>query len=163
MNNVIRILIASIYLVTAMMPLSAHAADKIKSSMHAYRVETVKGKETLKAAKEAQPGDTLEYRVTYANTTKEALNALSVVVPIPENTGYLKKTAVASVPTVFEVSLDGGSKWETEPVKRLRKNAAGKMVETIVPESEYTHLRWMAKTALGPKAVQKFSYRIQVD
>ena len=140
----------------------ANAAEKIRSQMDAFLVSTNNGKETLKQATTAEPGSILEYQLSYTNTTRESLSALNVAVPVPVNTRYLGKTAATRVPNTFAVSLDGGKTFEAEPVKRLRKNNEGKMVEVIVPPSEYTHLRWAVKRPLKGGEKQQFSYRIQV-
>ncbi len=161
MNSFVRLSISALLMVAAVVP-AAWSAETVRSQMNAYLVTQNNGKESLKPATTAEPGDTLEYQLAYTNTSAQAVSALNVVVPVPANTQYLDKTAATRVPSRFEVSLDGGKFWESEPVKRLRKDKDGSMVEMIVPPSEYTHLRWQVERPLGGGEVQQFSYRIQV-
>ena len=62
----------------------------------------------------------------------------------------------------ISISRDGGKVFEKEPVVRTKKEN-GKVVEYIVPETEYTNVRWEAKQKLKPKKTQLFKYRVQVN
>ncbi len=137
-------------------------ASLLDSRMDAYKVETSKGKETLHPATVAEPGNVLEYKLTYTSKADKPLAVQHISVPVPQNTHYLPNSAYTSVASQFQVSIDGGKHWESEPVKRMRKGKDGKLEEVTIPESEYTHLRWQEKNDIGPGAVQTFHYRVKV-
>ncbi|WP_422447751.1 MULTISPECIES: hypothetical protein [unclassified Endozoicomonas] len=161
MNRMISVFMAVVLAASFMMS-TAQAAEKVRSQMLAYVVTSENGKETLKKAATAEPGNVLEYQLAYTNTSAEAMSGLNVAVPVPANTRYLDKTAITVVPSRFEVSIDGGKTWEGEPVKRLRKDNNGQLKEVVIPATEYTNLRWLVQRPLKGGEVQQFTYRIQV-
>jgi len=139
-------------------------AGPLESKMTAYLVKTDKyGKEHLKQTDSAAPGETIEYLLTYHNTGKTKLSALSVNGPIPPNTNFIQGSNVTQVPHKFKVSIDHGKSWDTEPVRRKRKNKDGKEVWVIIPPSEYTNVQWMAKNPIGPGEIQTYRYRITIE
>ena len=95
--------------------------------------------------------------ISYKNTGSAALNDLVVTGPIPSATQYQANTAIAPVDAAFEVSVDGGKTYESEPVTRTVK---GKKV--IIPASQYTHVRWIPNVSLAANSEQVYSYRVQV-
>ncbi len=137
-------------------------ASLLESKMDAFVVENAKGNESLRPTSVAEPGNVLEYQLTYTSKAKKPLAMQYISVPVPQNTLYIQNSAYTSVTSDFQVSLDGGKNWESEPVKRLRKDENGKLKEVIVPTSEYTHLRWHEKSDIAPGAIQKFHYRVKV-
>ncbi len=159
MHRIVSLFMA-VVLAAAVVP--AHADQKVRSQMLAYVVTSDNGVETLKEASTAEPGNTLEYQLAYTNTSAEAVSGLTVSVPVPTNTRYQALSAKTGIPSNFEVSIDGGKSWESEPVKRLRKDKSGQLQEVIVPVEEYTNLRWLVKRPLKGGEVQQFKYRIQV-
>ncbi|KPA10032.1 secreted protein containing DUF11 [Candidatus Magnetomorum sp. HK-1] len=139
-------------------------AGPLESTMSAYIVvKDEKGKETLKKTDEAAPGETIEYLLSYRNTSKTPLSALTVNGPIPPNTSFIQGSNSTTIPHTFKVSIDHGKLWENEPVKRKQKNKQGKEVLVVIPPSEYTNVQWKAKKDIGPGETQNYRYRIIID
>lgn len=136
----------------------------LKSAMAAFLITLDKeGNEVSSPTEEAEPGQVIEYRMAHTNIGKGPLRDLVIVGPVPSNTTYLAGTNKTKVAHEFTVSIDGGATWDKEPVKRMRRNEKGEEVEVIIPPSEYTHARWVVKSALAKGKQFEFSYRVQVD
>ena len=136
----------------------------LESTMEAFVVSTDKdGKEVSSPAKEVAPGQTVEYRLIYKNTSKKPLNDIAVTGPVPNTTDYIANTANTKAETSFQVSIDGGKTFESEPVKRTVLDEKGKKVEKIIPASEYSHVRWIMKKPLEAGESQTFAYRSLVN
>lgn len=136
------------------------AKAPLQNTMTAYVVSMDKaGKEILNPATEVEPGQTVEYQLTYENTGANPLQDIIVTGPVPRVTAYIGKSAFTQAKANLQVSIDGAKTFENEPVKRLVKDATGKKVEKIIPPSAYTHLRWSMKEPLKAGEVQNFAYR----
>ena len=136
----------------------------LKTTMSSFLVTVdAKGKETITATKEAEPGQVIQYAIGATNTSKAPLRGLSVNGPIPASTSYQAKSNTAQTAHKFLVSIDGGTSWDKEPVIRKRKDKDGKIKEVVIGAEEYTHTRWVVKSALGPKKKLEFTYRVKVD
>ncbi|MCK5727355.1 MAG: DUF11 domain-containing protein [Thiotrichaceae bacterium] len=136
----------------------------LTSDMKAFVVHTnAKGQERLSAVKTAEPGETLQYQLTYKNNSKQSLTGLIVTGPIPANTHFIGKSTHTRVNASLLVSIDGGGKFEQEPVKRLRKMPNGKEKMVIIPAEKYTHVRWKANSELSAGKKQTFNYRVRVN
>lgn len=137
-------------------------AGLLDSSMAVYQVHVQDGQTRLQPATTSEPGQVLEYQLTYTSQAKTPLRIDQISVPVPANTRYIPDSSRTDVVSRFQVSIDGGKRWDSEPVKRQRKGKDGKIQEVIVPVSEYTHLRWQEKNPIKPGEVQTFSYRVKV-
>jgi uncharacterized repeat protein (TIGR01451 family) len=136
----------------------------LSSDMKAFVVNVdSKGHEVLRAAKQAEPGQTIQYQLTYANHGKKSLKGLVVTGPIPSHTHYLANTAKTKVNSARLVSIDGGKTFEKEPVKRQQKMANGKVKTVVIPASKYTHIRWTANSPLNASGKQVYTYRVKVN
>ena len=136
----------------------AKESGPLQINMKSYAISTnAEGKEVATETAEADPKQVLEFRAVYKNTGNDALKDLVVTGPIPSATQYQANTAVAPVDAKFEVSVDGGKTYESEPVTRSVK---GKKV--IIPASQYTHVRWIPNVSLAANSEQVYSYRVQV-
>jgi uncharacterized repeat protein (TIGR01451 family) len=132
--------------------------------MSAYLVINDKnGKEDLKKTDSAAPGETIEYVLTYHNTGKQPLSALAVNGPIPSNTKFIQGSNATKVPHEFNVSIDHGKTWDSEPVRRKQKDKDGKEMWVIIPPSRYTNVQWTAKNPINPGETQTFRYRITIE
>lgn len=152
----------------AMASVASVAANKaqspLSSEMKAFVVKQVaNGKEKLTTVKSAEPGQTIQYQLTYKNKGKSALKGLTVTGPVPANTHFLPKSAHTKVKSELLVSIDGGKTYEKEPVKRLKKMPDGSKKRVIIPAEKYTHIRWKTKSALTSGGKQVFSYRVKVN
>lgn len=135
-------------------------ASPLKNSMAAYLVTLdQQGKEILETASEVEPGQTVEYAINYENAGDSVLNDIVVTGPVPSFTSYIAQSAYTAANASLQVSIDGGKKFESEPVKRMVTDASGKTVEKIIPPSQYTHVRWSMKQPLTAGESQQFAYR----
>ncbi len=146
---------------------TAVAANKskapISSEMKAFVVETdAKGHEKL-LSKQAEPGQTIQYQLTYKNQSQGAIKGLTVTGPIPANTHFLAKSTTTAVKSELVVSIDGGKTYEKEPVKRMKKMSDGTKKLVVIPANKYTHVRWKTKSALKSGAKQTFNYRVKIN
>jgi uncharacterized repeat protein (TIGR01451 family) len=136
----------------------AKETGPLQINMKSYAISSnAEGKEVATETTEVDPKQVLEFRAIYKNTGSAALNDLVVTGPIPSATQYQANTAIAPVDAAFEVSVDGGKTYESEPVTRTVK---GKKV--IIPASQYTHVRWIPNVSLAANSEQVYSYRVQV-
>ncbi len=143
---------------------ASKAQSPLSSEMKAFVVQKdASGHEKLQAAKSAEPGQTIQYQLTYKNNGKSALKALTVTGPVPANTHFLAKSMNTKVSSNRVVSIDGGKTYEKEPVKRMKKMADGSKKMVVVPAGKYTHVRWKAKNGLKSGGKQVFSYRVTVN
>ena len=121
---------------------SAFAAPSdVEVTLKAFQVVT-NGKDAktvqLVPTTRAQPGDTIEYQVTYRNGGTTPARQTKAVLPVPEGgMAYLPDTAL---PATVEASLDGKT-YAPVPLKRevVRE---GKKITEVVPATEYRFLRW---------------------
>lgn len=121
------------------------AAEKatVTASLVVFRVvRDAEGKEQLEAVEEARPGDLLEYQLTYANPTRQAVKGLQATLPLPEGLAYQARSAE---PGAVQASLDG-EKFAAVPLRRQVKGQDGKVRTEEVPTSEYRALRWRLAT-----------------
>jgi len=118
--------------------LSLAAQAEVKVEMKAEKVSMQDGKEVMSPAKQAAPGDIVQYTAVYKNTDKASATQVFATVPVPAGTEYVAGTAV---PAGAQASTDG-TNFSPIPLKRTVKNSEGKLVEQDVPFSEYRALRW---------------------
>jgi len=151
--------------VSAGVMFNATAKDKptLVSNMQAYLVKmNAEGKEYRQPAQQTEPGQVLEYNLTYTNQMKKPLSGLVVSGPIPANTMYVGQSAKTGVPADLLVSIDGGATFEAEPVRRQERMPNGQMKTVIVPAEKYTNLRWNVKQPISGLGKQLYSYRVKV-
>ena len=136
-------LLLTAILCVAALPSTATAADAggdVQVALTAQRVVLDRnGKETLTEAREARPGDVLEYRAVYRNQGKQAVRNVLAVLPVPLNS--LSYIPASANPQRVWASLDG-RKFELAPLLRTVTLADGKREIRPVPVSEYRYLRW---------------------
>jgi uncharacterized repeat protein (TIGR01451 family) len=139
------------------------ADGPLSIQMKTYLVAEKDGQEVITATEQASPGDIIEYRLIYTNEAEQPLTDLQITGPIPDNTAYLKGSAATDVDADFAVSIDDGSSFESEPVKRTQTGTNGQLQNVIVPPSDYTQLRWMPENGIQPGQEQEYRYRVKVQ
>jgi uncharacterized repeat protein (TIGR01451 family) len=112
------------------------------------RVVVEAGKEKLVEAEVLKPGDVIEYRAVYTNTSKETVRDLMATLPVPEGLEYVARSARASdgVPAVQAATRDG--KYGAEP---LMVTEGAKKVP--VPLALYRALRWQVSAMAAGRSV----------
>jgi uncharacterized repeat protein (TIGR01451 family) len=109
-------------------------------ALTAFLVKTdAQGKEVLEPAQAAQPGDTIEYRLSYRNATEEAVTGLNLDLPIPEGTTWVQGSAEPNQPQARTAAGDG---YAPIPLMRVVKDSNGQEKSVPVPIQEYRSLRW---------------------
>jgi uncharacterized repeat protein (TIGR01451 family) len=144
---------------------SAGKQEPMLSSQMKASVVTInaEGKESMRVMKQAAPGQTIQYDLTYANNSDKSFKGLVVTGPVPAHTHYLANTATTGVSAMRLVSIDGGKTFEKEPVKREKKMADGRVKTVVISASKYTHIRWKASDTLVSKGQQQYTYRVKVN
>lgn len=133
------------------------AAAPLESVLVARKVMLEGGRENLVDARDARPGDLIEYVVTYRNTGAGAIRDLAATLPIPKDTVLL---AGSPRPDGVRASVDGKA-FATLPLKRRVTQADGRQVEEAVPLAEIRALRWAAPE-LAPGQSLAFAARVRV-
>ncbi|HVE88938.1 MAG TPA: hypothetical protein VNA44_04495 [Burkholderiaceae bacterium] len=105
------------------------------------------GKERLESAATVKPGEVIEYRAAYLNKAKDAARSFEATLPVPSGLEYVPGTVT---PAGALASTDN-VKFEPIPLKRMVKQADGRMVEREVPATEYRALRWKLGSLEGGK------------
>jgi len=131
-------------------------AGPLESRLEARKVVVEAGTERLADARDAKPGDVIEYAATYRNTGREAIRELNATLPIPRETELLAGTAR---PAPSTASLDGAA-FAPLPLKRT-VTREGKAVVVEVPVTEYRALRWRVPQ-LPPGQSLTFTARVRV-
>ena len=114
-------------------------ANDVVVTLKAQKVERTRdGKEVLRVADRAMPGEVIQYDALYRNQGKKGVRNLQPTLPIPSGLEYLPDSAK---PAPSKASLDGKN---FAPVPLMRHVALpdGKTKEEPVPPSEYRALRW---------------------
>lgn len=106
-------------------------------------------KATLMEVTATSPGDTLVYRIEYANLGDEAAKKPRIVDPIPPGTALLPGNWSADG-TDLTVSADGGETFESYPIRRQVTLADGTRVQKEIDHELYTHLQWAVREPLLP-------------
>ncbi len=96
------------------------------------------GREILKAADRATPGEVIQYDALYRNQGQQNIRELEPTLPIPSGLEYLPDTAK---PAPTKASLDGKT-FATIPLMRQVTLPGGRVIERPVPHTEYRALRW---------------------
>lgn len=136
---------------------TAATEGAVRVKLTQVRVETqADGKEKLVDVQSVKPGDVVEYRAVYTNTSKEAVRDLVASLPMPDGLEYVAKSARGSdgLPVPQVSTRDG--KTGTEP---LMVTEGGKKV--AVPYAQYRVLRWRVGT-MAPGGSVTVSARARV-
>ncbi|CAA0091488.1 Uncharacterised protein [BD1-7 clade bacterium] len=141
---------------------SVFAADPLSSTLDVFVVDDKGEKGALLEKDSVEPGQVLEYQLTYTNNTEKPLQITAATGLIPENTAYVTGSAEGQVVAEFLVSIDKGTNYESEPVKRTR-TVGGKTETYIVPVSEYTNVRWVKPEPIEAGKSQIYQYRVKVN
>ena len=161
-------LVYTAVLSAAIASVAAIAANQKKQpvslAMNAFVVQQDnKGREILKPAKKAEPGQKIEYQLVYANSSKSAMRAGAITGPIPAETHYIANSSNTRIQSKLLVSIDAGKSFEQEPVTRQKKMPNGKMKTVVIPAEKYTHVRWKPVKGLGAGEQQRYHFRVQVN
>lgn len=133
-------------------PASAQTAPKnpVAISLTAQKVtKDAEGKEQLKPADRALPGEVVQYDALYKNTSSAGVKNLAPTLPIPTGLEFLPET-VSPMPAF--ASVDGRT-FAPFPLVRKVTKPDGTIEEQAVPASEYRALRWATGDLEAGKSV----------
>ena len=160
--KVMRGLIALLFWTVLPIGTTAFAADTqaVDVRLQAFQVVAQdKGGEKLVPATEANPGDTIEYQVTYQNNGKSAAKAVAATLPVPE--GAMVYLDGSAAPKAVQASLDG-KRFSPLPLTREVMRNGRRTVEPVPPE-QYRFLRWeLGDLAPGKAATVTSRMRVGV-
>ncbi len=137
--------------------------EPLQSQMDVYVIETDRnGEELARPAREVEPGQVLEYRITYRNVSSKPLKKLVVTGPVPAATEFVPGSPRTRVAAELQASIDQGKSYATPPLYRWVMTPEGRRVREEVPPQEYTHVRWQAQGMFPGFGVQEYRYRVRV-
>jgi uncharacterized repeat protein (TIGR01451 family) len=111
----------------------------IEIDLTAFKVvRDANGKEQFVDAKRARPGDVIEYRAVYANTSSKGVKNLQANLPIPKETALL----LDSVTPQSALASSDGKSFAPPPLLRAVKLPDGKTQMRPIPAGSYRMLRW---------------------
>lgn len=113
-------------------------AIELKSEKITTVVQQGKSEERREAAKAIKPGDIIEYRANYKNTSAKELRGVQAVLPVPSGMTIDLNSAK---PLPVQASSDGRQFYPV-PLTRQVRAADGQLKTVNVPLSEYRALRW---------------------
>ena len=144
-------------LTAAAMLLSLNSWAEVKVVLTATKIVQVNGAEQRQPGEKAKPGDVIEYVADYKNIEKSAVSSVKATLPVPSGMEYIPETAV---PNQVMATTDDVN-YASVPLKRDVKRADGKIIQELVPYSEYRSLRWdLGEIAAG--AVKSVKARMKV-
>jgi uncharacterized repeat protein (TIGR01451 family) len=130
------------------------ADDNVTVALHAFKVSGQK----LIPTTEAQPGDTLEYQVTYRNAGATPARNVMATLPVPD--GGMHYVANSAAPARVLASLDG-KQYAPVPLTRTVVRNNQQQTETV-PVAEYRFLRWQLGD-IAPGSSVQVSSRMRLE
>ena len=118
---------------------SEDAQQPIQVHLTVHKVQRVNGKEVLKDAVQAEPGETLEYRAVYSNTGSVAVSGVLATLPIPPGAVYIAQSAK---PTKVMAHTKDGDAFAAVPLQHQIVAADGNSKSVDVPYADYRGLQW---------------------
>jgi uncharacterized repeat protein (TIGR01451 family) len=144
----------------------AWAAAKLELTVVQLKevIEKKDGAQTVRLvpATGAQPGDVVQYVITYANRGDSVARDAVIDDPIPKGTTYLAATAAGEGAEIV-FSSDGGRSYA--PAVKLTyevKLPNGAVEKRLATPSDYTHVRWTLKS-VPPGAAGTVSFKVKVN
>ncbi len=137
---------------------AAWSAAAVTSRLEVRQVVTTQGREMLRSAAAARPGDLLQYRAVYRNGGDTAAIHLLARLPIPAGT-TLRIDSIQ--PAGAEASTDG-THFAPLPLMRTTTGTDGRPHQEPVPAADIRALRWDLGT-LAPNASKSVELRVRIN
>jgi len=133
---------------------------ELKVALTANKIVVVNGKEQKESSDKAKPGEVIEYIAEYRNAGNATVTNVIATLPVPAGTEFVPETAQ---PQQLMASTDEHN-FAPVPLKRMAAGPDGKMVEQLVPYSEYRSLRWnLGKLQGGESKSVKARVKVKVS
>lgn len=157
-----RFVLATMLALGAALAFAQDAAENpVEVRLEIFLVSEVQGKEQLRPATSARPGQVVEYRLTALNRSEETLpsGTVEIIGPIPPRTAYVANSAKPSSERILtEYSADGGETFSEEPVL-----VGDEDDRRVVEPENYDAVRWMLLIPMEPGQEESFFYRVTVE
>jgi len=127
-------------------------------SIAEIEAKSATGAVKLVPADRVVPGDRVIYTLEVRNTGETAVDAPSVIYPVPEHLRYVADSAVGPGAAV-SYSVDGGRSFES--AENLKVPAPDGRLRPAVA-ADYTDIRWQLKNSLQPHSVAFVRFRALV-
>lgn len=163
-NNplLMRALMILLFWATVLAGTKVFAADAqaVDVRLQSFQVVTQdKGGDKLVPALEANPGDTIEYQVTYQNLGKSTAKGVTATLPVPD--GAMVYLDGSAAPKAVQASLDGKQFSPLPLTREVMRN--GRLTVEPVPPEQYRFLRWdLGDLAPGKAATVTSRMRVAV-
>ena len=126
-------------LLGAALPAGAQNKGDVAISLVAQKVSVgADGKEVLRPADRAFPGEVVQYDAHYHNEAQKPVGALQPTLPIPRGLEYIPDSAK---PAPSQASVDGKT-FAALPLTRRVTRPDGSFKDEPIPAAEYRALRW---------------------
>jgi uncharacterized repeat protein (TIGR01451 family) len=142
---------------------AAPAASPLASELQAFLVvpATDTAPETLRPVEKVEPGQIVEYKLTYTNRSDAPLRTIGIDGPVPAEVVFVADSARQPEGQPVLYSVDGGITFSAPPVKYKKQLADGSIVDAIATPDQYNRLRWVVPV-LAPGASIELVYRVRV-
>lgn len=131
--------------------------------IEAYRVVmNDEGEEHLLPADKVRPNDTIEYKLTYNNTSTTSLQNIVITDPVPSEAAYIAESADLLHEGKIQFSIDGGATYHFWPIKIPVETADGIEGWKNADPDQVTHIRWTFNKTIEPNQALVVTYRVSV-
>ena len=131
---------------------NAQNDEPVSSELKVFKITIdASGDEMALEVSETQPGDTLEYRLTYTNNTAEAISNLVPTLPIPEGMQFIPNSASPEINKASTSMLEND--FAPIPLTRTVMTDDGEQITKEISESEYRRLQWTVPALSGKESI----------
>lgn len=131
----------------------------VRLSVHRI-VKNAQGKESVSPGESARPGELVEYRAVYKNSSAATARGVLGTLPVPAEMDYVPDSAS---PATASASTDGVT-YSRMPLKRRVRLSGGAVANREVPVEEYRSLRWnLGDLAPGASVTVRARMKIKVN
>ena len=132
----------AIWAICTIWPVWAHSEVSLKPEPIQITLtqRAVTGRQSDNELSHVRPGDQVEYRAVYANTSQAPVVVVATL-PIPQHMVYQPKSAHASSGAAA-LAATTEAQYAAEPLQRRVVDASGKPKNVPVPYAEYRTMRW---------------------
>ncbi len=155
-------LLTTLLLLPALALAAGNIDVKIKAEKLAVVIKDGKKITRFVPTTKLQPGDTIQYSITYSNNGTEPVVEAIINDPIPAGTVYITDSAKGEG-TEITFSIDNGKTFK-KPTLLFYETTSGTGVKeqrTASPD-QYTNIRWTVSKPIPPKGKGKVFFQVKV-
>lgn len=159
----LKLILAASCLAFSLPSAAQEASPPLQTELEAYLVQfDDAGKENLILATNADPGQIIEYQLSYHNVSDGDLSKVILNAGVPNSSEYLSHQNELSVVSTVEVKT-ADIAWAEPPLKRAVKNENGEVQFITVSPNEYSGVRWKLNSPLSAGEKVNTSYRVRIE